>query len=198
LETRSSVAQTTLAKINAAFTEYIEFYGSLVENGIEETEYNKIFDQLTRTFRELYTTAKSNYDALLMNKSQFEEGRLERDAYERALIRIEENIIAAEFDIGIRVLPYLKRVNKELLQKHILKLIEEIKLSGKDATEVKFEVEQIKISMTNADKEVSIEQVKGYVSSGKKIMKLGKRVWKIVEATAPAALPLVLKIFIPI
>jgi translation elongation factor EF-1beta len=198
LETRSSVAQTTLAKINAAFTEYIEFYGSLVENGIEETEYNKIFDQLTRTFRELYTTAKSNYDALLMNKSQFEEGRLERDAYERALIRIEENIIAAEFDIGIRVLPYLKRVNKELLQKHILKLIEEIKLSGKDATEVKFEVEQIKISMTNADKEVSIEQVKGYVSCGKKIMKLGKRVWKIVEATAPAALPLVLKIFIPI
>jgi hypothetical protein len=197
LEARSSIAQASLAKTNAAYAEYLAFYGSLVEDGIEDTEYGKIFDQITRTFRELYTTAKSNYDALLMNKSQFEEGRLERDAYERTLVRIEQNMIAAEFDIGVKILPYLKRLDKELLEKHILKLIKEINLPSDDKNAVICEAEQIKISMSNSDKEVAVEQVKEYVSSGKKIVKLGKKVWKIVETAAPAALPLVLKVFIP-
>ncbi len=195
MEARSSVVQESLEKTNAAFMEYITFYGSLVENGVVETDYGKTFEQITENIRHLYATAKSNYDALLMNRKQFEEGRLERDAFERTLVRIEQNIIEAEFDIGIKVLPYLKRVEKQLLQNHILRVIEEANLPSETKKEVREDAEEIQMSMTKVDDEGAVTQVREYVSSGKKIMKLGHKVWKAVELTTPAVLTSMLPIF---
>jgi hypothetical protein len=195
LEAKSSGAEQALARVNLAYSEFTSFYGSLLERGIDETEYGKTFSELSETLKEVYTNSKSNYDALSLNKSQFEAGRLERDAYERSIIRIEQFIIGAEFDIGLKVLPRLRRAEKELLQKDIVQKVETIDISAETKKEVKEEAAGILTSMAKIEKQANIDQVRECVGNGKKIMSLGQKVWKVVEKAAPAALPFILKLF---
>ena len=195
METKCSEAEQTLANVNLAFGEFTSFYGSLLEKGIDETEYGKTFGDLSQAFKEVYTTSKSNYDALVLNRSQFEAGRLERDAFERALIRIEQYIIGADFDIGLKILPRLKRVEKELLQKHIIEKVEDINMPSEMKVEIKQDAQSILTSMTSTEKKANIEQVKEYVVNGEKILTLGQKVWNFAHKASPAAIPLILKIF---
>jgi hypothetical protein len=195
LESRSSLAQESLEKADSAFKDYMTFYGSLIESGVEETEYSKTFGRITENMRNLYATVKSNYDALMMTKKQFEEGRLERDSYERTLIRIEQNIIAAEFDLGVKVLPYFRKVEKDILNNHILRVIQEIKVTNQEKEEIKVEAEKIQTSMSMAEEEDATTQVEEYVGTGKKIMKLGHRLWKLAEITTPALVSSMIPIF---
>jgi len=195
LEIKRSEAEQALAKVNVTFDEFTSFYSSLLEKGIDETEYGKVFSDMSQVFREIYTTSKKNYDALMFNRSQFDEGRLERDAFERSLTRIEQFIIGAEFDISLKILPQLKRVEKELLQKHILNKVAEVEMTTQMKTEVKQDAEGILKSMANTEKNENINQVEEYIGIGKRIMELGQKVWKFVEKAAPAALPLILRIF---
>ncbi len=195
MEIKRSEAEQALAKVNVTFDEFTSFYSSLLEKGIDETEYGKVFSDMSQVFREIYTTSKKNYDALMFNRSQFDEGRLERDAFERSLTRIEQFIIGAEFDISLKILPQLKRVEKELLQKHILNKVAEVEMTTQMKTEVKQDAEGILKSMANTEKNENINQVEEYIGIGKRIMELGQKVWKFVEKAAPAALPLILRIF---
>lgn len=196
METKSSEAQLALEKINTTFEEFTSFYGQLVEKGIMETEYGKVFSDMAQTFRGLYSTAKSNYDALLVNRHQFEEGRLERDAYERSLTRIEQYIIEAEFDIGVKILPYLKKVEKELLQDQIVKTAKAIDIPEEEKKEVIQDAENIKTSMTNAEKKGTVDQVKEYVGIGSKIVELGQKIWKFANEQATKAAPIVLPLIL--
>jgi hypothetical protein len=195
LEARSSEVEKALDKVNIAFREFTSLYGILVERGIEEIEYGKIFDDMAQDFRRLYATAKSHYDALLLNRQQFDEGRLERDAFERSLIRIERYIIDAEFEIGTKILPHLKKVEKELLQKHIIKKIEDIDMPEEMKREVRQDAEKIQAWMTDTEKKDTIDQVKEYASIGGRIIELGEKVWKFAKMAAPVALPFILRIF---
>ena len=195
MEARSSELVNTLDKVNTAFREFTSLYSILVERGIEETEYGKIFGDMAREFRELYATAKSHYDALLLNRRQFEEGRLERDAFERRLTRIEEYIHKAEFDIGIKILPHLKKVEKELLQKHIIEKVEEIDMPEEMKREVRRDAEEIQALMKETENKGTIDQFKEHVGIGERIVKLGEKVWRFAKKAAPVALPLILRIF---
>jgi len=198
LETRSSEVELALEKVNTTFGEFTSFYAKLVEKGIGETEYGKVFDEMAQSFRGLYSTAKSYYDALLVNRRQFEEGRLERDAFERSLIRIERYIIEAEFDIGVKILPHLKKVEKELLQEQIIKTVEAIDVPEEVKKEVRRDAEKIQTSMTNAEKKGPVDQLKEYVGIGGRIVELGQKIWKFASAqatkAAPVALPLILRV----
>jgi len=195
LEMKGSEAEQALAKVKAVFDEFTSFYASLLEKGIDETEYGKVFGEMSQVFREVYITSKKNYDALMFNRSQFDEGRLERDAFERSLIRIEQFIIGAEFDVGLKILPQLKRVEKELLQKHIVNKVAELEMPTQIKAEVKRDAEGIHASMTSIEKMGNINQVEKYIGIGKRIMNLGQKVWKFAEKTAPVALPFILRIF---
>lgn len=195
LEEKESQAEVALKKIDKAFDDFNSFYATLLEKGIEETEYGKVFADLTSAFKEVYITSKTNFDALMLNTSQFKEGRLERDAYERSLIRIEQYIIGAEFEIRLKILPFLKRVEKEILQKHIANKLQDIVLPEKIKGEVKQEISTLQIDIANAEKVDTIDQVEKYVGIGKRILELGNKVWKFAERTAPAVLPFILRIF---
>jgi hypothetical protein len=195
IEIKESQVEKALNKVEKVFEDFSSFYASLLEKGIEETEYAKVFADLTLTFKELYTTSKTNFDAFMLNKSQFKEGRLERDAYERSLIRIEQHIIGAEFDIRLKILPILKKVEKEILQKHLENKLQEIALPEKMKVEVKQEISTLQSDMKTADEVNTIDQVDEYVGIGKRILELGNKVWKFAERSAPAALPFILKIF---
>jgi translation elongation factor EF-1beta len=195
LEARGSQVEVALKKIDKAFGDFSSFYATLIEKGIEETEYDKVFADLTFAFKELYTTSKSNFDALRLNTSQFIDGRLERDAYERSLIRIEQYIIGAEFEIRLKILPHLKRVEKELLKTHIAEKLQEIGLPEKMKEEVKQEISTLQTDIANAEEAAAIDQVEEYVGIGKRILNLGNKVWKFAERAAPAALPFILRIF---
>lgn len=197
MEAKNSEAKLALEKVNAAFGEFTSFYSSLLEKGIDETEYGKAFSDMSQLFREIYTTSKKNYDALMFNRSQFDEGRLERDAFERSLTRIEQFIIGAEFDIGLKILPQLKRVEKELLRKHIVNKVEEIEMPPQIKAEVKQEAEGILESMANTEKMGNINQVEQCIGIGKRIVDLGQKVWRFAEKAAPVALPFILRIFSP-
>jgi hypothetical protein len=195
LEGKRSEAELALAKVNAVFSEFTSLYSSLLEKGVDETEYGKVFSDMSQVFRDVFTTSKKNYDALMFNRSQFDEGRLERDAFERSLTRIEQFIIGAEFDIGLKILPQLKRVEKELLQKHIINKVAEVEMPAQMKAEIKQDTEGILESMANTEKMGNIDQVEGYVGIGKRIMDLGQKVWRFAEKAAPVALPLILRIF---
>jgi hypothetical protein len=195
LEMKGSEAEQALAKVNTVFDEFTSFYASLLEKGIDETEYGKVFSEMSQVFREVYIASKKNYDALMFNRSQFDEGRLERDAFERSLIRIEQFIIGAEFDVGLKILPQLKRVEKELLQKHIVDKVAEVEMPTQMKAEVKRDAERIITSMTSIEKMGNINQVEKYIGIGKRIMDLGQKLWKFAENTAPVALPFILRIF---
>ena len=195
MDSDKSEFEQALTKVNSVFNEFTSFYSSLLEKGIDETEYGKALSEISQVFKEIYVTSKKNYDALVFNRSQFDEGRLERDAYERSLTRIEEFIIGAEFDIGLKVLPQLRRFEKELLQKQIVNKIAEIDLTPQIKTEIKHESEGIMESMANTEKMGNIDKLEKYINFGKRIVDLGQKVWKFVEKTAPTALPLILRIF---
>ena len=195
MEAKGSQVEVALKRVDQVFGDFSSFYATLIEKGIEETEYNKVFADLISAFKELYTTSKSNFDALTLNNSQFTEGRLERDAYERALIRIEQNIIGAEFEIRLKILPFLKRVEKEMLQKHIADKIQEIDLPENVKGEVKQDISKLENDMAKAEEADTISQVEKYVGIGRKILDLGNKIWKFANRWAPTALPLLLKIF---
>ena len=195
MDSKKSEAEQALAKVNEVYTEFTSFYSLLLEKGIDETEYGKVFSEISHVFREIYITSKKNYDALLLNKGQFEEGRLERDAFERSLARTEQFIIGADFDIGLKVLPQLKRVEKELLQKQIIDKVVEIEMPNQAKIEVKQEAKEILDLMANSEKMGSINQTKEYIGFGKRIVNLGQKVWKLTETAMPTALPLLLRIF---
>jgi hypothetical protein len=198
LEIKSSEAENALSKINQAYTEFTTFYGSLLEKGVDETEYGKVFSSLSQTLRDIYTTSKSNYDALTLNKSQFEAGRLERDAYERSIMRIDEFLIGADFDIGLKVLPLLRKTEKEMLQKHIIEKVESSSLPPETKAEIKQEGTGILTAMSSIEKKPNADQVKETVANGEKIITLGQKVWQIAKQVAPAAAPFILKLFSPI
>lgn len=195
LEARGSQVEMALKKVDQVFEDFSSFYATLIEKGIEETEYSKLFADMILAFKELYSTSKSNFDALVLNNSQFTEGRLERDAYERSLIRIEQHIIGAEFEIRLKILPFLKKVEKEILQKHIADKIQEIDLPENVKGEVKQEISELESDMSKAEKADVISQVEEYVGIGRRILDLGNKIWKFTNRWAPAALPLILKIF---
>jgi hypothetical protein len=197
LEDKRSEAEQALAKLNAVFGEFTSFYSLLLEKGIDETEYGKVFSDMSQVFREVYTTSKKNYDALMFSRSQFEDGRLERDAFERSLTRIEQFIIGADFDIGLKILPQLKRVEKEILQKQIVNKVAEVEMPDQMKTEVKQEAEKLLESMATTEKTGNINQVEEFIGIGKKIIDLGKKIWRFAEKSAPGALPLILRIFNP-
>ena len=132
-----------------------------------------------------------------MNKRQFEEGRLERDGYERSLTRIEQYIIGAEFEIRLKILPQLKKTEKELLQKHIVAKVEEISLPPKTKEETRKNAEKINELIAATEKEDPIDQIKEYVKIGNKIVELGQKIWAATKKVTPVALPLILRIFAP-
>ena len=185
LERPGSEIELALEKINSAFNAFISFYGKLVEKGINETKYGKVFSDITANFQELYATAKSNYEALRLNSRQFEEGRLERDTFERSLTRIKSYIIKAEFDIGVKILPHLKKAEKEILQTNIVKPIETGELTKEDKQEVIEEVKKIETSMKLAEKKGSFDQIIECVNAGERIIELGERVENYAQKTAP-------------
>ncbi len=195
METQSCEAEQALANVNAAFGEFASFYSSLLEKGIDETEYGKVFNDLSQAFKEVYITSKSNYDALALNRVQFEAGRLERDAFERSLIRVEKFIIGADFDIGLKILPQLKRVEKEILQKHIIEKIETLNMPSELKVEIKQDSQSIIDSMNNAENKTNLDQIKEYIGTGNKILELGQKIWKFAQQASPTAIPLFLKIF---
>jgi hypothetical protein len=191
LETRSSQVEVTLEKVNLAFEEFTTFYASLLEKGIDKTEYGNIFNEMAQTFKGIYSTSKANYDALLLNKKQFNEGRLERDAYERALTRIEQVIISADFDIQLKILPLLKKVEKEVLNQQI-EIINATSMAEGDKKALKTDAEEIQSAMVSAEKRSAVDQVKDYVGLGQKIKILGKKVLSHLETVAKEALPIVI------
>lgn len=185
--------ELALEKVTSAYNDFTLFYGKLVERGIEETAYGKVFEKMAKEFRELYAGAKSHHDALLLNKTEFDEGRLERSAFERRLQRIVEYIIGVEFDINIKILPHLRKVENEILNDDILKTVEKLDVSEAVKKEVKQDAEEIKVSMFNAEQKKPIDQVNDYVGIGGKIADLGKKVWKYAGKVAPHV-PAILKI----
>jgi hypothetical protein len=195
LAVKRSEGETALQSINAAFSEYTSFYGLLLEKGLDKTEYSKVFDDITKNFRELYTSAKTNHDALMLNLNQFEEGRAEKDTYERALTRIEEIIIGAEFDLSLKVLPYLKKVEKDLLQDQILGKIEATELPQEIKTLIMEEAQEIRAYMATAEKQGAIEQVKEYSNIGRKIISLGEKAWVFLKKAYPVAVPVLVQLF---
>jgi hypothetical protein len=195
LEEKGFQVEVALKKVDRAFEDYSSFYATLIERGIEETEYGSVFADLASTFKELYIASKTNFDALMLSKSQFEEGRLERDAYERSLIRLEQYVIGAEFEIRLKILPRLKRVEKEILQQQLENKLESIALPEKIEADVKQEISTLQIEIAKAEKVNTIDQVGEYIGIGKKIMQLGNKVWNFAKQSAPAALPLILGIF---
>lgn len=185
LETQGSEAELALEKIDSAFNAFTSFYGRLVEKGINETKYGKVFADITAAFQELYATAKSNYDALRLNSRQFEEGRLEKDAFERSLARIKRYIIKAEFDIGVKILPYLKKAEKEMLHDHIVKPIETTDMPKDDKQMAMEEVKKIETSMRLAEKKGPFDQINEYVGAGEKIIEVGEIIRNYADKTAP-------------
>lgn len=185
METQGSEAELALEKIDSAFNAFTSFYGRLVEKGINETRYGKVFVDITAAFQELYATAKSNYDALRLNSRQFEEGRLEKDAFERSLARIKRYIIKAEFDIGVKILPYLKKAEKEMLHDHIVKPIETTDMPEDDKQMVMVEVKKIETSMRLAEKKSPFDQINEYVRVSEKIIEVGEIIRNYADKTAP-------------
>ncbi len=191
MDTRSSQIESSLEKINTAFEEFTSFYGNLIEKGIAQTEYGKTFSEVAQAFQTIYSEAKANYDALMLNRTQFIEGRLERDAYERSLMRNEKSIISADFELHLKVLPYLKKVEKEILQAR-LKTIEKIDFPEQVNTELKEDAAQIATSMIQIEKQQTFDQLKNYVSTGHKINDFGKKIWKYLRSAAKEVLPIAL------
>lgn len=192
---RSSELMKALDRIKTAFTEFTSLYGMLVDRGIEETKYGKIFDDMAQDFKKLYATTQSHYDALQLNRDQFNEGRLEKDAFERRLILLGQYIHEAEFEIGMKILPHLKKVEKELLQEHILRKVETIDIPEEMKREIRQGAEKINVLMTDTEKMDTIDQVKEYVGIGGKIIELGEKIWKFAKISAPVAVPFILRIF---
>jgi hypothetical protein len=191
LEEKASEVEQALNKVNATFEEFSAFYGQLIEKGIDETGYGKTFEKLIEEFKDSYVKAKSHYETIMLNKKQFNEGRLERDAYERSLLRISQYLIESEFEIGTKILPRLKKVEKQLLQEEIIQKAEVIDLPKDMKEEVKQDATEITTLMENAQKKGNIDQIKEYVDIGSKIIKLGEKLWAFAKKVAPVAIPLI-------
>jgi hypothetical protein len=162
---------------------------------LSQLRAREVFNEIAQNFREFYVTAKSEYDGYLLNREQFSEGRLERDAFERSMTRINRYIIDAEFEIGWKILPQLRRVEKEILQEQIIEKVEEINVPEEIKKEVRKDAEKIQSSMKDTENKDSIDQVEEYIGIGRRILELGEKVWKFVKETAPVALPLISRIF---
>jgi hypothetical protein len=189
LETRDSQVELSLEKINSAFEEFTTFYSNLLEKGVEETEYGTVFNEIAQNFRQIYATSKSNSDALLLNKQEFSVGNLERAAYERSLVRIEQTILGTEFDLRLKIVPKLKKAEKEFLQQQI-EIVEKIDAPPEIKTELRSEAQQIQTTIVATEKQPPIDQLKGYISIGQKINSLGQKIWKYAGIAAKGALPI--------
>lgn len=197
LETKSFEFERVLKKVNTTYDELISLYTMLVERGINETEYKEIFENLIKDFKDVYKKSKSYYDELVLHSRQFEEGRRELDAFGRRLRFISEEIHDMEFQIAIKILPNLKKVEKELLNEQVIKRVEEFKLPKEVKKEVRQEAENIQKLMKKAEEKDKVDQVSEYVSIGDKIVKLGEKVWKFAKTVSPVALPIIQRIFTP-
>jgi hypothetical protein len=198
----ASEAEKALQNIIDAKDQFVVFYTSLVEKGIEETNYSEPLSKITNNFGDLYAKSKSNYDALQHDKDQFEQGFMDPSSFEKRLVNLEPLIHNAEFKIQTQILPYIKKIEKELLQNHIIEVVEASNLPEDVKSEIKVDAAKIKQSMVAADlKKDSTEQVKEYIGIGGQIMKLGNKVWEFakpkLKEAAPYVIPGLLNLFKP-
>jgi len=188
--------EETLDKIESVFNEFTSFHSMLIERGVKKTKYGKDLDDIARPLKSIYSTAKAKHRAFLLNKHLFEAGRLERDAFERSLIRLQQEIFELEVDISIKVVPHLRNMERTILQKDILMKVKSLNLPDKEKKVIKEEAKKIQDQMTLAEEKGAVdEKVKEYIDVGKRIVKLGRKIWEIIKEIAPASLPLILRIF---
>lgn len=186
-----------LENINNAYNKFKSLYSALLESGLDRTEYNEAVTKMAEEFKRIYAMSFANQNTLLMNRRQFEEGRLERDAFERSLLRISTQIHESEFEIDTRILVRLKQIERELLDKHIIGKVETLNVPPETREEILAEARTVREQFEKVESKAAtaVEKVDGYVETGKRILEVGRKLWKVVQKVAPTLTPTILRLF---
>ena len=107
------------------------------------------------------------------------------------LALIEQQIHESEFEIGVKILPYLKKAEKEILQKDIMGAVEATSAPEEVKKELRKEASEIQSSMAIVEKQNAVDQVKEYVSIGRRIFTFGQKVWKYTGPFIKIAFPVI-------
>jgi tetratricopeptide (TPR) repeat protein len=98
---KMSEIEKTAREIEVFCNKFVKFNEGLIDTG-KETDFKTQdkLEKIGKVLKNFYMKSSGIEEALRLNESQFEEGRLERDAYERKLRELTEDMTSLKFDFN--------------------------------------------------------------------------------------------------